>query len=333
LIDLFGGEGAIFMRHFFKSLILGLVFIFLFGCYLPISAQEKDYTHVVVLSDPHLPGRNIPMKQKAIETINSWPDVDMVVGLGDICQDLGTAKEYDYAKKFLSQLKKPFYPIAGNHDYIYEDMKTTMGTRVKASSSVRNAKLERFKETFSLPGLHYSKREGPYLLIFLSIDDLSSNFLAEISGKTLEWLRSELNSNEGVPTIIFFHSPLKGTLKSRNKSAEDNNFVAQPYDKIRKIILENSQIFLWVSGHTHIAPTNVKFSHKVNIYENRVTNIHNCDMDGNSYLSDSDYETTKHDHIWTNSLFLYQEMVLVKTYDHQKGIWLEDLIREITPNK
>lgn len=317
------------MRHLLKSLIPAVLSIFLLGNPVPVSAQEKDYAHVAVLSDLHLPGKNAFLKQKAIETINSWPDVDMVAALGDICKDLGTVEEYDYAKKFLSQIKKPFYPVVGNHDYIYEDRKDNRGKRVKASSSVRKSKLQLFKETFGPPDLHYSKRAGPYLLIFLSVDDLSSIFLTEISGKALDWVQSELNSNKSVPTIIFFHAPLKGTLMNKNKYAEDENFIAQPHRKIRKIILENPQIFLWVSGHTHIAPTNAKFNHKVNIYENRVTNIHNCDMDGQSYLSDSDYETSKHDSIWTNSLFLYPKKVMVKTYDYQKGQWVEDLQREI----
>ncbi len=136
-----------------------------------------------------------------------------------------------------------------------------------------------------------------------------------------------------MPTIIFFHAPLKGTLKSQNRSAEADNFIAQPYAKIHKMMIENPQVFLWVSGHTHIAPTNVKFSHKVNVYENQVTNIHNCDMDGGSYLSESDYATKKHDSLWTNSLFLYPKKVTVKTYDHQKSQWLENLKREIYPNQ
>ena len=120
---------------------------------------------------------------------------------------------------------------------------------------------------------------------------------------------------------------------SKNKYAEDENFVAQPHRRIRKIINATPQIFLWVSGHTHISPTNVKFNHSVNVYEKRVTNIHNCDMDGRSYLLDTDFETTKHTNIWTNSLYLYQQKVVIKTYDYKKSQWLENLTREIKPNK
>ena len=313
-------------------LLFGLIFA-IFGHPLSTPAQGKNYAHVVLLSDPHLPGRIIPMKQKAIETINSWMDGDMVVALGDICEDLGTKEEYAYAQKFLSQINKPFYPIVGNHDYIYADQKTPAGKRVKASSSVNQEKLQRFRETFSLPDLQYSKKVGPYLLIFLSVDDLYGNFLAEVSGKSLDWVQSEVNVHKKVPTMIFFHAPLKGTLMSKNNHTETDNFIAQPYRKIRKLILENPQIFLWVSGHTHVAPTNAKFHDKVNVYEKRVTNIHNCDMDGRSYLADTDYETRRHDQIWTNSLYLYQEKIMIKTYDHKKGQWLENLTREVLPNQ
>jgi predicted MPP superfamily phosphohydrolase len=319
-----------------RKLILSwlILFALILGGALPLSAQEKPYTHLVILSDPHLPGRNLSLKEKTIQTINAWPDADGVVVLGDICQELGTAEEYGAARKFFSHLTKPIYPIAGNHDVIYEDTKGPGGRSIKASYFLRKKKLERFKEAFSLNEVFYSKKIGPYLLIFLSVDDLSSDYLCEISGKSLGWLETELVKNRDAPTLIFFHAPLKGTLMSKNRSAEDNNFIAQPHRKIRKIVKENDQIFLWFSGHTHTAPTNIKFNHEVNLYENQVRNIHHCDMDGRSYLSDDDYETTRHDHLWTNSLYLFKEKVVIKTYDHKTGRWINELTREIkSPRK
>ena len=118
-----------------------------------------------------------------------------------------------------------------------------------------------------------------------------------------------------------------------NKYVGDDKHIAQPNRKIRKIILENAQIFLWISGHYHIAPTNANFNHKVNIYEQQVVNIHNCDMDGRSNLSEADYGGKGHSNIWTNSLYLYPDKVMVKTYDHKKNRWLEELKREIKPLK
>lgn len=153
-----------------------------------IKLEEKNYSHIVVLSDLHLPGRNILMKEEVIETINSWFDVDMIVLLGDICEEFGTVEEYTYAKKFLDQLNKPLYPVVGNHDYLYED--NIPGKYVKASYTIRKKKLQRFKETFSLQEIFYSKKVGGYLLIFLSTHDLYSDNNTEISGKQIDCSQS-----------------------------------------------------------------------------------------------------------------------------------------------
>ena len=301
--------------------IIGFIFFWgWFALFLSLgathsSANARDYHHLVILGDPHIPGKNISPKQKVIATINEWPDVDGVVAVGDLCEDLGTREEYDAVRQFFAQLNKPFYPVTGNHDYLYEDQRSFKGTRVKASSSFNKEKLQRFKETFSLPELKYTKKVGPYLLIFLSVDDFRSNFLAAISGDTLDWLRSELARHKTDPTIIFFHAPLMGTLLDYNANANRPNFVAQPENKIRQLILQNPQIFLWVSGHTHTPATNESYASDINLYEKQVTNIHNCDMNRET--------------IWTNSLYLFPDRVVVKTFDHKKGACMNSLQRTI----
>jgi Icc protein len=315
--------------------ILALVIVFVFIA-SPIAspeaqepAGEKSYYRITIFSDIHLPGRNVPFKQKVVETVNSWVDVDMVVGLGDLCEEFGTAEQYDYVKKFFSQLNKPFCPIVGNHDYLYEDSNIP-GKHVKASYSIRKKKLLRFKDAFGLQEVFYSKKVGNYLLIFLSIDDLYSDNQTEISGDQLKWLQAELSKKKEIPTIIFFHAPLKGTIMGEHKWLVNDKNIAQPEKKMRKIILDNPQIFIWVSGHWHLAPTNASFNHKVNVYEDRVLNIHNCDMDGRSWLSENDHQAKAHDNIWTNSLYLFPDKVVVKTYDHKNDCWLKDLEREIS---
>ena len=57
--------------------------------------------------------------------------------------------------------------------------------------------------------------------------------------------------------------------------------------------------------------------------------IHNADMNGSSIFSDDAMKSTRHDTIWTNSLFLYPDRVNVRTYDHKQAIWLKDLERTI----
>ena len=178
-------------------------------------------------------------------------------------------------------------PIVGNHDYIYYQAAGKKFTKAPADS--RKEKLQTFKETFSIPEVYYTKQVGGYFLVFLSPDDLFSEHLAQISEKQLDWLRSELGKNKSKPTIVFFHAPLRGTLEGNNHPGESGNFIAQPDGKIYALLKDNPQVFLWVSGHTHTAPVHESFS-RPPLYDGRVTNIHNPDMDGRSFLAAEGYQ-------------------------------------------
>jgi Icc protein len=314
-------------NRFFSILLICLLISVLLGTEEGISQNKEASHHIVLLSDPHLPGKNLPLKQQVVENINSWTDVDSVIVSGDICEESGTVKEYESAKRFLSKIK-PFYPIAGNRDHLYEDKSPGEKFR-RASESVRKKKLERFKETFSLANAFYSIEKNDYLLIFLSPDHPTSNNRSHITEEQLNWLKSQLARYKSKPTIIFFHAPLKGTLTGNNQDAHDPADMAQPIPEIRQLIMDNPQIFLWFSGHTHLVPTNSNFNHPVNVYEKRVLNIHNPDMSGDSYLKETDVKSKAHDDMWTNSLFLFSSKVVVKTYDHKKGTWIESLTRKI----
>jgi 3',5'-cyclic-AMP phosphodiesterase len=291
-------------------------------------AQEKGIPHIVVLADLHLTEKRLASTDRVVETVNAWPDVTLAVILGDIVEETGTPEDYERTKRFVSEIKIPVCGVNGNHDTAYEDVLKN-GKKVRASTPVRKAKLQRFKDLFSLPEAYYSRKMDPYLLVFLPIDDPGSGHLCEVSGKTLDWFEEELKKNKTSPTIVFFHAPLKGTLRSENQYAEEDDFIAQPHRRIRKILSDNPQVFLWVSGHTHTAPTNARFKDKVNLYENRVMNIHNPNINGNSFLSEKDLKARKHGNTWTNSLFLHPDKVVVKTYDHKQKEWMEDLTREI----
>jgi len=297
-----------------------------------------EVVHIAVLSDLHLPGRLLPQKEKVVETLNSWPDLDLVVALGDICEDVGSVEEYAAAKQFLARLKKPVLPVAGNHDYIYYDVnpfapgeKVPKGKHVvAASASARRAKLQRFKESFSLSEVYYAKQAGPYRLVFLSTDHLYVSYRTAVSEAQLEWLGAELARHRAAPTIVFFHGPLEGTIGGANLVDNDPlNYMVQPSREIRKLLLENPQVFMWVAGHAHIAPANANFNGPLSLYEGRVAVVHCPGMSGSSYLSETDKKGTRHETLWTRSLFLHPDRVVVKTFDHEKGAWMEPLTREV----
>ena len=273
-------------------------------------------THIVVLGDPHLAGKHPQMKEEVLEHINEWKDVDMVVAMGDLCSKTGTVEEYTYVKTYFSKLKKPLSVITGNHDFIYMDELDSNDKLQHASKEIQEAKLKRFQTTFNLPKLYYSMVKESYLLLFLSADD--PNHLAELSKEQLAWLEQELQSHPKMPTIVFFHAPLENTLETYNRWVNTPNFVAQPKKKIHELLQANPQLFLWVSGHTNTSAKEASFASKVNQYEH-VTNIHNSDMNK--------------DIIWTNSLFLEENFVSIKTYDHSKQEWIDTLDRHIAVPK
>ena len=324
------------LRCFLSHLLLAAPLLLTACASVTKPESDRNYQQIVILSDTHLPGNILPAKGKALETINSWTDVDMVVVTGDVVAKGGTAQEFAFAKQFLAGVSKPLRVIGGNHDYIYPDSypanPATGHTLKEASPEARKNKLELFKATWGLPELFYSERMAGYLLVFLTPDDLVSNNYTQMSDRQLAWLDAELGRNKGVPTIIFFHGPLEGTYATQRilKATTPDSYNAEPARKIREILLKNSQAFLWVAGHLHLAPSNESFNAKINLYEQQVWVIHNADMNGDSIFSDTDMKKPpKHDTIWTNSIFLYPNRVIVKTYDHKLGSWINGLDRTI----
>jgi predicted phosphodiesterase len=305
-----------------KNTVLEALIVTLCCLIVPIAGEAwaadaagKSYHHLVILGDPHLPSKNIEAKEQVIRHINAWDDVDMVIAVGDICEDLGTDEEYAAAKTFFDKLKKPLFPVAGNHDFIYSSLLSPQGKRVRAAEASKENKLRRFRETFGLPSIYYSLKAGGYMLVFLSPE--SSDHLTEMSDRQMGWLRSELEKNKSTPTLIFFHAPLKGTLRDYNRHANQPDFIAQPHAKIHDILMQHSQVFVWVSGHTHTSPKEESFASPINVYAQRVTNIHTTDMNRET--------------IWTHSLFLYPDKIVAKTYQHKQGAWLPEFERTILP--
>lgn len=285
------------------KLFLGLLYAF--------SLFASTPSHIVLLGDPHLPGKHLENKERVLETLNQWSDVEMVVALGDLCSQTGTQEEYATVKNYFSKLKHPLLPITGNHDFIYEDVLDENGKLKHATVEIQMQKLETFKQTLKLLKLYYTLHKEPYMLIFLSADN--PKHLAELSKEQLAWFENELKTHTTKPTIVFFHAPLEDTLETYKHWVNTPNFVAQPVKHIKSIIAQNPQIFLWVSGHTHTSPLEPSFDSAINLYENRVVNIHNTDMNK--------------ENIWTNSLFLYPDKVLIKTYNHTTNMWLDTLER------
>ena len=325
---LFGHPIRIMQKLATSLLCLALVVMFIFCVNTPEVQAAPDYYRIVVLGDPHLPykpklwdkkarqNRVIAAKKKLLEQINAWDDVNLVVAVGDITGGFGLEKEYDFAKTYFAGMRHPYTAVTGNHDYIFADHWSLGFHWPWGSAKNRQQKMERFRVLFGLDSLYQSRRAGPCLLIFLSADMTSGNrYQTQISASQLDWFRSQLATHPAVPTIVFSHAPLKGTLADDFKDANKNQEIAQPHETLRKIIHKNPQIFLWVSGHLHVPATDANFKSPVNLYENQVLNVHNTDLDREAQ--------------WTNSLYIYSDRILIRTFDHHSQAWMSALDRVV----
>lgn len=140
----------------------------------------------------------------------------------------------------------------------------------------------------------------------------------ELSHQQLAWLDQTLAAHRQQPTIIFCHAPLEQTAVSSRPgiSLPSPRNSVQPAGDIRTILARHHQVRLWVSGHTHTMPADATFMDDANYYEGRVLNVYNSDWD--------------EDTIYTNSLYLYEDHILIRTYDHTRGTWLPAFDRTVT---
>lgn len=304
-----------------------------------VAQTDKGYHRIVILSDVHLPGNNLQAKENAFHAIASWTDVDLVVVIGDLLSNGGTAEQLSFAERSLGRFGKQLRVVGGNHDYMYPDnypINEATGHHLKESSpKARQEKLDRFKRTWGLKELFYSETMGGYRLVYLSPDSLVSNHYTQLSARQLAWFEKELERSRNVPTIVFFHGPPEGTYRSRKilEATTPDSYNAEPAKQIREVLRRNRQVFLWAAGHLHLGAGNSDFNSDINLYDQQVWVIHNSDMDGSSVLSAADKKASKHDTIWTNSLFLYPDSVAVRTYDHKQKAWLSNQDRTIKTPK
>ncbi|MBF0545199.1 MAG: metallophosphoesterase [Candidatus Riflebacteria bacterium] len=313
-----------FENYSIKVLILFLIFSPL---YFQSPCSAKDYYRIDVVGDPHLPGNHPDKKKTVINWLNSNEDTDLVVVVGDLCQLTGTEKELQFAVNFFADLKKPVQVMNGNHDYVFQDIDPASPALVLGSPLSRSKKLCAFLNAFKNNDFFASRVVASYSLIFLAPDDLLGNYYSQMSDGQLRWFEYELFKKKNLPTIVFYHAPLweKKLLAVNPKLG---NYMAQPVDAISKIVRDNPQIQLWVCGHVHFGVFHPMNSKPENIFENKVPNIINCDLDGRSVLSGVDIKLVSHDGLWTKSLFLYPDKIVVKVYDHVAKNWIPELEKE-----
>ncbi|PKL43478.1 MAG: hypothetical protein CVV41_10490 [Candidatus Riflebacteria bacterium HGW-Riflebacteria-1] len=258
---------------------------------------------VAVIADLHVQDSKQKMLQTAVKAINELPGIYAVAITGDLCRKIGSPAEYSEMIKLVSRFKVPIFAVPGNHDILYRDFFGKNNLKLRTSPAERKAKLERFRKALKLKSLRFSRKVGGHLLVFLPNDDLKGKWLVSLSTGALNFLKETLKKNRDVPTIIFCHAPLEGSyVKERKLGPHNSN--AQPAGKIREILRNNPQVFLWVSGHLHIGPASNEYHNPANKV-GKVTVIHTPAIGTNS--------------AWMRVLDLTPARAKVRTYNAKTG--------------
>ncbi|NLI75527.1 MAG: hypothetical protein GX442_03685 [Candidatus Riflebacteria bacterium] len=232
---------------------------------------------IAVAADLHVCPGNLDGLERMVSRLNGMKGLDAVAICGDLNKKVATDDERDLAASLVGKLKKPVWAIVGNHDFMYKDKTGPDDKKYRGSPAEKRAKLKKFLEAFKQKAIRFSKLEGGHLLVFLPTDELSHKNLVRFSDKTLEYLKNTLAAHPNLPTIIFCHAPLLGsTVKEGGLGPVNGN--AQPAEKIRSILHDNPQVFLWFAGHKHIGPSSDSFHHPCNKVDG-VTVVH---VPGNS---------------------------------------------------
>ncbi len=232
---------------------------------------------IAVAADLHVCPGNLDGLERMAACLNGMKAVDAVALCGDLSKRVSTDAERELAAELVGKIKKPVWAVVGNHDFMYQDKLGPDDKKYRGSPAEKRAKLKKFQEAFKQKAIRFSRLEGGHLLVFLPTDELSHKNLVRLSDKTLDYLRKTLAAHPSLPTIIFCHAPLLGsTVKEGGLGPVNGN--AQPADRIRSILQDNPQVFLWFAGHKHIGPSSDSFHHPCNKVDG-VTVVH---VPGNS---------------------------------------------------
>ncbi|MCH3950568.1 MAG: metallophosphoesterase [Acidaminococcus sp.] len=293
-----------------------------------VFAAEKS-KRVVVLSDVHYGSKEhkdkalrqklMQNKEKAVQDINSWNDVDLCVFTGDMTELAASEDEYKLAHSLTDKVTHPKIFLAGNHEVVYSEVPAVKGKNQPAGPFERVQHIDRYIKNYG--PLYQAKELGGYLLLTLSPDVIEGHipstkpYAVELSKAQLTWLKAELKANQDKPTIIFCHTPLKGTILPDNSENEERNFTYPDHD-IKDILVKNPQVLIWTSGHTHTPPTDPSFDNPINkVPGTNVLDVYNPAWEG--------------DQVWTNSFYLYPDRIVVRTYSHKDHKWLTQFDRTI----
>ena len=182
----------------------------------------------------------------SMEDLHASERMDAVIVAGDVAEN-GLAEEYQLVYDGLKGLENCRYIMsAGNHDIRLRSYKQVVSRFTEFSNALNN-------NVDPVTELHFSGRVNGYKFIVLG--SYKATFEeAFISDEQLEWLDSELAAENGKPTFVICHQPLKLTHDLPNTWGNGTNLnagsVGDQSDAIKEILTKYDNV-VFITGHLH----------------------------------------------------------------------------------
>ena len=281
--------------------------------HIDVALKGEEKAVMALIADPQISfysaDRYSYFKAAMEDLHNTNCQIDALIGVGDITEN-ATFLDYKLISSELAGIDTRYILASGNHDIRDRLYKQSL----KAFSDLANT----LNGDEDMNCYHFSERIGEYKVIVLGSDKTKLE-QAYISPEQLAWLDSELAEEEGRPTFVICHQPLKDTHNEMNafgSITKAGGHVGQQSQDIQDVLSKYKNVF-FISGHLHsgFGPDSYNYVegiHCVNVPSAAIVN------------KDGTYNNTGTGYM----MEVYEDEVVFRARDFAQGTWVVDTTGE-----
>ena len=276
---------------------------------IDVSIKGKEKAVMALIADPQVSNymfERYPVFTAACEDLhNAQCRIDALIGAGDITEN-AFVMEYQLVYDKLSGIDTRYIMASGNHDIRLRNYQKSLAAFAGFTNALNGDE--------AMDCYHYSQRINGYKVIVLGSDRTEME-QAYISDEQLEWLDDEIETENGKPTFVILHQPLKNThneMAAFGSITGAGGSVGEQSIAIKKILSKYKNVFL-ISGHLHsgFGPDSYNYVdgiHCINVPSMSIENKDGTYNDaGTGYIME-----------------VYKTKVIFRARDFAKGTWVAD---------
>ena len=276
---------------------------------IDVSVKGEGKAVMALIADPQISfysaDRYSYFKAAMEDLHNTVCDIDALIGVGDITEN-ATILDYKLIKSELAGIDTRYILASGNHDIRVRLYKQSLRSFTDLANTLNGDD--------AMNSYHFSERIEGYKVIVLGSDKTKLE-QAYISPAQLEWLDSEIAAEDGNPTFVICHQPLKDTHNEMNafgSITKAGGHVGEQSQDIQNVLSKYKNVF-FITGHLHsgFGPDSY----------NEVDGIHCVNVPSTAIVNkDGTYNNAGTGYI----MEIYENEVRFRARDFAQGTWVAD---------